>query len=110
MRSYDGAVIKGHLDMLLLAILESEPSHGYKVVQQLKVRSGSAFDLAEGTVYPALHRLESEGLLKSGWETKGGKRRRTYKITRQGKAALSARREDWKGFAEAVSTVIEGGA
>jgi DNA-binding PadR family transcriptional regulator len=59
--------LKGHLDGLLLAVVAEEPAHGYAIVERLRDRSGGAFDLPEGTVYPALHRLEQAGLLKSSW-------------------------------------------
>ena len=98
--------LKGHLDALVLATLETEPLHGYAVIDELRVRSEGAFDLAEGTVYPVLHRLESEGLLSSAWSTVAGRRRRTYRLTRRGRAALARRRGEWRGFARAVDAVL----
>jgi PadR family transcriptional regulator PadR len=98
--------LKGHLDALVLATLETEPLHGYAVIDELRVRSEGAFDLAEGTVYPVLHRLEAEGLLSSAWSTVGGRRRRTYRLTRRGRTALSRRRSEWAGFAQAVDAVL----
>ena len=68
--------LKGHLDFLLLAIVADEPAHGYRIIEKLKRRSGGAFDLPEGTVYPALHRLEESGLLSSSWASGSGRRRR----------------------------------
>src|SRR2546428_281103 len=62
-----GEALKGHLDMLLLAALEARPAHGYAVIEELKRLSGGALDLPEGTVYPALHRLEPPRLLAYGW-------------------------------------------
>ena len=59
--------LKGHLDLLLLAVMEDGPTHGYAVIEELRQRTGDAFDLPEGTVYPALHRLERAGLLESRW-------------------------------------------
>ena len=64
--------LKGHLDALILATLRDGPAHGYAVIEELKQRSGGAFELAEGTVYPVLHRLESDGLLSSAWSTAAG--------------------------------------
>ena len=75
--------LKGHLDALVLAALR-EPAHGYAVIEALRGRSDGAFDLAEGTVYPVLHRLEAEGLLASEWSTAAGRRRRVYRLTRKG--------------------------
>jgi PadR family transcriptional regulator, regulatory protein PadR len=98
--------LKGHLDGLILAIVAAGPAHGYAVIDALKRRSGGVFDLPEGTVYPALHRLEAEGLLASAWEIAGGRRRRVYKLTRRGRTALGERREDWQVFAHAVEGVL----
>lgn len=98
--------LKGHLDALVLATIETEPLHGYAVIEELRSRSEGAFDLAEGTVYPVLHRLESEGLLSSAWSTVAGRRRRTYRLTRRGRTALARRRGEWRGFARAVDAVL----
>ena len=83
-----GEAIKGHLDVLLLAVVAEGPVHGYAVVERLRARSGGRFDLPEGTVYPALHRLEADGLLESSWAVVEGRRRRMYELTDRGRAAL----------------------
>ncbi len=98
--------IKGHLDALLLAVVADGPVHGYAVVEQLRARSGGHFDLAEGTVYPALHRLEADGLLRSGWTTVGGRRRRQYELSDRGRSALGDRSAEWRRFAAAVGHVL----
>lgn len=106
-REVSGAdVFKSHVDLLLLAIVEREPAHGYRIVESLRERSRDAFDLAEGTIYPALHRLEREGLLQSRWQTVEGRRRRVYRLTGGGKGALARRRDEWKAFAAAMRAVI----
>jgi PadR family transcriptional regulator, regulatory protein PadR len=97
--------LKGHLDLLLLAAVEHEPLHGYGIVQELRDRSSGAFDLAEGTVYPALYRLERAGLLESAWSTKTTRRRRLYRLTRRGRKALAEEREQFSRFARAVRAV-----
>src|SRR5947209_14261274 len=99
-------VLKGHLDSLVLAVLAEGPLHGYAVIEALRRRSEGAFELAEGTLYPVLHRLEAEGLLASSWTTVQGRRRRVYRLTRQGRAALAGRREDWRRFSAAVEAVL----
>ncbi len=98
--------LKGHLDGMILAVLEEAPAHGYAVIETLKQRSGGTFDLPEGTVYPALHRLEAEGLLASGWVDASGRRRRVYRLTRRGHAALGERRAEWQVFSSAVEGVL----
>ena len=66
----------------------------------------AADHLAEGTVYPVLHRLEAAGLLASAWSTAAGRRRRVYRLTRRGRSELSARERDWRAFASAVEAVL----
>ena len=101
-------LIKGHLDPLVMAILEREPLHGYGVIEELRRRSRGEFDLPEGTVYPALHRLERAGLLKSSWAEGAGRRRRVYELTRKGRTALAGRRAEWTGFSAAMAAVLGG--
>jgi PadR family transcriptional regulator, regulatory protein PadR len=97
--------LKGHLDMLLLAVLDEAPAHGYLVIERLREASGRAFDLSEGTVYPALHRLERSGVLESSWDEASPRRRRIYAVTGKGRTALAERRAEWHGFAAAVGRV-----
>src|SRR5881296_1952101 len=101
-----GEDIKGHLDALLLAVVAEGPVHGYAALERLRARSGGRFDLPEGTVYPALHRLEADGLLQSQWSTVKGRRRRQYELTRRGRGELGTRAEDWRRFAAAVDQVL----
>ena len=101
--------LKGHLDMLLLAVVaEGGPKHGYALIEQLREQSGDAFDLPEGTVYPALHRLERAGLLQISWGDAGGRRRRVYSLTTDGRKALATKRREWSQFAGAVQRVVGG--
>jgi transcriptional regulator len=106
----EAEMLKGHLDALVLAALESGPTHGYAIIETIRARSGEAFDLPEGTVYPALHRLEKAGLLKSAWMTPpGGRKRRVYELTKHGRDGLAQRRSAWTRFATAVQTSLAGG-
>jgi PadR family transcriptional regulator PadR len=98
--------LKGHLDSLILAVVAAEPAHGYAIIEELKSRSGGAFDLPEGTVYPALHRLERAGLLESGWSSASGRKRRIYRLTRRGRRRLQASRTEWQAFAHAIDAVL----
>ncbi len=97
--------LKGHLDPLILAVLEPGPLHGYAIIEQLKSRSGGSVALPEGTVYPALHRLEAAGFLSSAWSD-AGRRRRVYRLTRTGRRELGTRRGEWKSFAAAIEAVL----
>jgi DNA-binding PadR family transcriptional regulator len=102
-------MIKGHLDGLLLAVLASTgPLHGYSIIEELSRRSGGGFALPEGTVYPALHRLEREGLLSSRWSQASARRRRVYELTARGRRALGREREAWTSFAGAAEAVWKG--
>jgi DNA-binding PadR family transcriptional regulator len=98
--------LNGQLDPLILATVADEPAHGYAIVQRLAQRSGGTFALAEGTVYPALHRLEREGLLSSSWSRDTGRQRRVYAITATGRSAFQARRREWRSFTRAVEAVF----
>lgn len=103
-------MLKGHLDAIVLATLESGPAHGYAIIEAIKRRSGGTFDLPEGTVYPALHRLEQAGLLSSIWTTPpSGRRRRVYALTRNGIVRLAEGRKSWGRFAKAVESSLTGG-
>lgn len=94
------------LDAMLLAVVDESPLHGYAVIERLRERSAGGFDLPEGTVYPALHRLEGAGLLRASWSNTGGRRRKTYSLTRKGRAALDRRRADWQAYSRAVGAVL----
>lgn len=98
--------LKGHVDLLLLSALEHGPAHGYRLVDTIRERSEGAFDLAEGTLYPALYRLERRRLVASRWDNVGGRRRRVYRLTRKGRTALEDQRKSWRTFAGAVEAVL----
>ena len=99
------------LEPLLLACLEGSPAHGYRLIEQLRERSGGRFDLPEGSVYPALHRLEQRGLLVSAWEpAAGGRRRRVYRLNSVGVRALQLARAEWKQFSAAMDATLGGTA
>lgn len=98
--------LKGHLDGLLLAALEGGPRHGYAVKEALRESTGGRIDLPTGTVYPALHRLERAGLISGSWSVVGGRRRRSYELTLDGRTALSGERDSWQEFASAVTAAM----
>lgn len=98
--------MKGHLDLLLLEVVSGGPAHGYQIIESLRVRSDGVFDIPEGTVYPALHRLERAGSVSSEWDTAGPRRRRVYRITRRGRRELTTARSQWQRFTHGMTLVI----
>lgn len=98
--------LKGNLDLLLLSVLAAGPAHGYAIISALRERSDGMFDLPEGTIYPALHRLEGGGLLASSWAEADGRRRRVYALTQAGAGALAAEQSQWRRFAHGVQAVL----
>ena len=101
-----GEQLKGNLDLLLLSVLTAGPGHGYAIITRLAERSDGAFDLPEGTVYPALHRLEGAGLLASDWQVASGRRRRVYRLTETGEQALAEQARQWRAFSGSVGRVL----
>src|SRR5579864_830880 len=99
-------LLRGQADLLILAVLQSGPAHGYAVIEAIKLRSAGEFDLPEGTIYPALHRLEAQGLIAGGWQEVEGRRRRVYCLTAPGLAALRLREAGWQRFARGVQAVL----
>ncbi|MDF5757049.1 helix-turn-helix transcriptional regulator [Spongiactinospora sp. TRM90649] len=99
--------LRGHMDALLLSVLEHEPLHGYAIIEALQERSGGALAVPTGTLYPALRRLERVGHLSSEWATVGGRKRRTYRLTSSGRKALAGERTAWQAFTDAIGSVIE---
>jgi DNA-binding PadR family transcriptional regulator len=103
-----GDELRGHLEALVLAVLADGPAHGYGVIVQLRERSGGEFDIAEGTVYPALHRLEVEGQVSASWTEVQGRRRKIYQVTPSGAVELAAQRVRWNEFSNAIWRVLGG--
>jgi PadR family transcriptional regulator PadR len=99
-------LLRGHLDRLLLAALADAPGHGYEVTRRLRERSGGALGIPEGSLYPALHRLERAGLVESSWSTMDGRRRRVYQLTLGGDRAARESRREWQVFSAAVDRVL----
>ena len=101
-----GETVKGYLDVLLLAELARGPGHGYALIERLRERSDGTFDFPEGSIYPALHRLEGSGLLTSRWSTGRARKRRIYSMRRSGRTALKDHLREWRLFARAMNRVV----
>ena len=97
---------RGTLPSLILEALVTEPSHGYRIAQRIKERSQGVLDFKEGTLYPALHKLESEGLLESYEGIENGRARRYYRITESGRGTLTKDRAEWRELSRAVTMIL----
>ena len=103
----DSRLLTGAVDMLILDVLARGDSYGYQIAQSVLAESRGYFEMKEGSLYPALHRLERQKLLKAYWiDSPEGRRRKYYRITPQGRKALREKREEWSQFAHAVNSVL----
>lgn len=105
---YAPDLLRGSTDCLLLFLVEEQPMYGYQLIKEIEKRSRGFFQFKEGTVYPTLHRLESEGLIEGEWQKlSSGQERRYYRITGKGRLALRAKMAEWQGFTAAVDLVLK---
>ena len=108
-----GDVLRGHMELLVLSLLEQGEAHGYELLQRIEAQGSGALSMREGTLYPVLYRLEEAGQIEGTWETAKseprGPRRRVYRLTRNGKRELVARRDGWKNFVRVLGPILEGG-
>jgi transcriptional regulator len=98
--------LRGTLPTLILEALEEEPKHGYLIAQRIKERSRGVLDFKEGTLYPALHKLEGDGLVESYEGTENGRQRRYYRILKAGRGALAKDRAEWREVSRAVTLIL----
>jgi PadR family transcriptional regulator PadR len=116
MFGFGGETIVGKLDMrtgsttvMVLRLLAEQPMYGYQIVKELQARSGGYFDLEQGTLYPALHRLEKDGLVTSRWEViADGPSRKYYHITESGRQDLKKSARQWREFSRQLLNLLEG--
>jgi PadR family transcriptional regulator PadR len=105
----DSELLRGNTPTLVLAVLQDAPQHGYAIAHEINRRSNNALKLKQGTLYPALHALERDGLIIGEWEVPEGERpRKVYRITEAGRAELARRTRSWNAFATAMESVIGG--
>jgi len=101
-------LIKGSSDSLLLCLIGQQPMYGYQIIKELERRSQGYFKFKEGTLYPALHRLERAGLIQGKWQMLSNSRpRRYYHITAKGRSKLAAERVEWQDFLNAVNLIFQ---
>jgi transcriptional regulator len=102
----DAEQLKGNTQALILAALAEGPLHGYAIARRIEQLTDRYLGLNEGSLYPALHALEQQGAVGASWESHGGRRRRVYRITRQGRLLLAELREQWRRFADSMDRVL----
>jgi PadR family transcriptional regulator len=106
--NYERELLKGSTESLLLSLINRQPTYGYKIIKELEKRSNGYFQFKEGTLYPALHRLEKAGLLQGKWQRlPSGQERRYYYITSKGQKALAERVAVWQDFSAAVALIMQ---
>lgn len=104
----DAELLQGTLDMLILKVVALRPIHGYAIVQRIQQISRDALEIRQGSLYPALYRLENQGWLKAEWKmTEGGREAKYYSLTRAGRQQLEAETAGWKRLCEAIALVLE---
>jgi len=104
--NYRRELLKGATDTLLLALLKNKPMYGYQIIKEIEKKSQGYFKFKEGTLYPALHRLEASGIVTGKWERHpGGQERRYYYLTEKGITLSEEKIAEWEGFSTAVSLV-----
>ena len=102
-------LLQGTLDMLLMRAVSDEALHGYALVHRLNIISGGRLSVPQGSLYPALHRLENQGLLKAAWgETETGREAKFYKLTARGRKRLESEMAEWRELSVAISLVLGG--
>lgn len=111
MKRIDGNLLRGHLETVVLAVLERREAHGFEIMQHLDSKSRGMLALKEGTLYPVLYRLENSGYISGEWDdetaTRRGPRRRIYRMTKKGLKELEKRREAWSEFVSVVGSMVE---
>ena len=103
---YISDLLRGSTDSLLLALVGESPMYGYSLIKEIEKRTEGELRFKEGTLYPALHRLEEEGLIKGEWVSVRGMERRYYSLTERGAEVLENRRKQWQQFSNAVDRII----
>lgn len=104
---YRRELLKGNTDAILLFLLSESPRYGYQMVKEIESRSDGYFQFKEGTIYPALHRLEKDGMVTSWWQqAPNGQPRKYYAVTEKGAALLRHKLAEWRNFSRAVSMLL----
>ena len=102
-------LVQGTLDLLILKTISLEPKHGWAIAKRIQQVSGEALQIQQGSLYPALHRLEQQGWIRGKWsETESGRQAKFYSLTAAGRAQLEREKESWTRLSSAINLVVEG--
>jgi PadR family transcriptional regulator PadR len=100
-------LVQGTLDLLILRILATQPTHGWAIAQRIRQMSNDVLQVGQGSLYPALHKLEHQGWIASKWgESENGRRAKYYSLTRDGRRALAAESAQWERLSTAISSIV----
>ena len=109
MRKFQMSLLQGTLDLLVLRVVSAGPRHGYDIAKRIQLLSKEALTICQGSLYPALHRLEERGFVRATWkESETGRRARFYTLSAAGKRELAASESYWREFSVAVEHVLKG--
>ncbi|MEZ6049430.1 MAG: helix-turn-helix transcriptional regulator [Planctomycetaceae bacterium] len=103
---FDSQLMRGSLDLMILAILDREPQYGYSIQQKLREASAEKVDLKAGTLYPILHRLESEKLIRSKWDESSARKRKWYELTKTGHKRLQQQAQTWHAYVNCIQSLL----
>ena len=99
-------LIRGSLDLMILSVLADSPKYGYLLQQSLRHASREMIDLKAGTLYPLLHRLENEKLIRSRWDADSGRKRKWYELTARGRKQLETQAREWNEYADCIRRLL----
>jgi DNA-binding PadR family transcriptional regulator len=106
MERFQRDLVRGSLDLMVLSVLAGGKKYGYLIQKQVREASSSRVDLAAGTLYPLLHRLEDEGVVRSSWDARTGRQRKWYELTAAGRKRLSAQAQEWADYAACIRQLL----
>lgn len=106
-RAFDADLLRGSLDLMVLSVLAEGRQYGYSLQNSLRTASGGRIDPKAGTLYPLLHRLEGDGLIRAKWDESTGRKRKWYELTAAGKKRLTTQAHEWYAYADVLRRLLE---
>lgn len=107
---FERDLLRGSLDLMILSVLAGGKKYGYLLQKQVRDASGGRVDLPAGTLYPLLHRLEEDKLIRSTWDDENGRKRKWYELTAAGQKRLKAQAQQWFDYAQCVRELLQAAA